>query len=148
MSDDGKSVEGKATSTWGRYVVLSLGMWQEADQGTAVRLRDINSLGAALLCRQSWDHPSVLRVCSILFGMDRDAARTIIQSGRKSILSQLKIAYRELERTEKFWYGKSKSFFATQKRPADNTQDASQPDKRARLGGKSNLCFIRTSERS
>ena len=133
MSDDGKSVKGRATSSWGRYVVLSLSTWQEVDRGTTVRVRDINSLAAALLCRQSWDHPSVLRVCSILFGKDRNAARTIIQSARQSILGQLKIAYRELERTEKFWYGQKKSFFATRKRPADNTQDANQPDKRARL---------------
>jgi hypothetical protein len=133
VSDDGKSVNGKATSSWGRYVVLSHSTWQGGERGTTVRLRDVNALGAALLCRQSWDHPSVLRICSILLGKDRVAARAFIQAARESILSQLKFAYRELERTEKFWYGKKKSFFSRKRSADDNTHDASQPDKRARL---------------
>ena len=130
MSDDGKRALGNATSSWGRYMLMSQ---EEGVRGTTVQLRTVNALGAALLCRLSWDHPSVLRCCSILLGKDRDAARAFIQTSRQSILGQLKIAYRDLERTEKFWYGKKKSFFAARKRPADNTHDANQPDKRARL---------------
>ena len=118
VSEDGTRLLPPASKSWALYSIAhAVGGSRAHEMPTLVRLGSVCNLGAALIGQQIWTDPSVQFESAVVLGKDRRAAFSFIENTRRRILEEIKYAFSNLVKTERFYYGE-RSFFLKQERAA------------------------------